>query len=78
MVDVSCCAVSVIIISCPSCKSNRTVKNGRIQNGKQNYRCRDCGRQFVQDPQNKVIDPMRRIVVLCRLQGEQAVGVASH
>lgn len=22
----------------------------------QNYRCRDCGRQFVQDPQHKVIE----------------------
>ena len=43
------------MISCPSCESKHTVKNGRIHNGKQNYRCRGCGRQFVQDPQNKVI-----------------------
>ena len=47
---------SVMMIFCPSCESQHTVKNGRIHNGKQNYRCRDCGRQFVQDPQNKVID----------------------
>ena len=40
---------------CPSCKSNLIVKNGKIHNGKQNYRCRNCGRQFVKDPQNKVI-----------------------
>jgi transposase-like protein len=44
------------MVACPSCESQRTVKNGRIHNGKQNYRCRDCGRQFVQDPQTKVID----------------------
>jgi transposase-like protein len=44
------------MISCPSCESNHTVKNGRIHTGKQNYRCRDCGRQFVQYPQNKVIE----------------------
>ena len=43
------------MMSCPSCESKRIVKNGRIHNGKQNYRCRDCGRQFVQDSQNKLI-----------------------
>ena len=40
---------------CPSCKSNSIVKNGKIHNGKQNYKCRNCGRQFVEEPQNKVI-----------------------
>ena len=40
---------------CPSCESNSIVKNGKIHNGKQNYKCRNCGRQFVEDPQNKVI-----------------------
>jgi transposase-like protein len=44
------------MLSCPSCESKQTVKNGRSHNGKQNYRCRDCGRQFVQDPQNKPIN----------------------
>lgn len=41
---------------CPSCKSNLIVKNGKIHNGKQNYKCRNCRRQFVKDPQNKVIN----------------------
>lgn len=45
-----------VMLSCPSCESKHTVKNGRIHNGKQNYRCQDCGRQFVQDPQNKPIN----------------------
>ena len=40
---------------CPSCESKKIVKNGKIHNGKQNYKCRDCRRQFVQDPQNKII-----------------------
>ncbi len=40
---------------CPDCTSGQTVKNGRIHNGKQNYRCKTCGRQFVEDPQNKII-----------------------
>ena len=43
-------------ISCPSCNSLEVKKNGHIHNGKQNYRCLDCGRQFVQNPSNKIID----------------------
>jgi transposase-like protein len=41
---------------CPSCDSEQIVKNGKIHNGKQNYKCRDCSRQFVKDPQNKIIN----------------------
>jgi len=47
-------------ISLPACllvTQHILSKNGKIHNGKQNYRCRDCGRQlFNQDPQNKIID----------------------
>ncbi|AFY36527.1 Insertion element protein [[Leptolyngbya] sp. PCC 7376] len=39
---------------CPNCQSTNVVKNGRIHNGKQNHRCRDCGRQFVENPQQKI------------------------
>lgn len=42
-------------ISCPSCESQQIVKNGKIHNGKQNYRCRGCGRQFVENRQQKII-----------------------
>lgn len=42
--------------TCPTCHSSHVVKNGSIHNGKQNHKCKDCGRQFVQDPQNKIID----------------------
>jgi len=40
---------------CPNCKSDKTVKNGHIHNGKQRYLCKDCGRQFVLDPTKKLI-----------------------
>ena len=33
---------------CPQCQSSQYQKNGHIHNGKQNYRCHHCGRQFVQ------------------------------
>jgi hypothetical protein len=32
---------------CPRCQSPKYKKNGHIHNGKQNHRCHDCGRQFV-------------------------------
>lgn len=41
---------------CPSCSSVLVKKNGHIHNGKQNYRCLKCGRQFVLEPTQKIID----------------------
>jgi transposase-like protein len=40
---------------CPSCGSEKTIKNGTIHNGKQKYECKECSRQFVENPQNKII-----------------------
>ncbi len=52
-----------MLISCPSCKSKQIVKNGKIHNGKQNYRCRDCGRQFVENRQQKIISqPTKNLI----------------
>lgn len=42
------------------------MKNGMTRRGKQNYKCRDCGRQFVEHPQWKPIDP-DRITLIDRL-----------
>ena len=33
-------------MNCPECKSNKIHKNGN-KRGKQNYRCVQCGRQFI-------------------------------
>lgn len=41
---------------CPSCNSKQIVKNGKIHNGKQNYKCRECDWQFVRNPPNKIIN----------------------
>ena len=43
------------IMFCPICKSERIVKNGSIHNGKQKFMCRECGRQFVGEPENRII-----------------------
>lgn len=52
---------------CPTCGSDDIMKNGTTRRGKQNYKCRDCGRQFVEDPQWKPIDPDRKAMIDCLL-----------
>lgn len=48
---------------CPACGSERTVKNGMIHNGKQNHKCRDYGRQFILDPQQKRISQETKTLI---------------
>ena len=55
--------MSIGLPTCPSCNSTSVVKNGQIYNGKQNFKCRDCGRQFVQDPQNKSINGATKTLI---------------
>ena len=50
-------------ICCPACGSSETKKNGHINNGKQNHRCRQCGRQFVQNPTQKLIPERDRELI---------------
>lgn len=47
--------MSTALPACPSCQSEDVVKNGRTRHQKQNYKCRDCGRQFVENPQWRMI-----------------------
>ena len=42
-------------ITCPHCGCERIKKNGHIHNGKQNHQCKECGRQFVLCPTQKLI-----------------------
>jgi transposase-like protein len=49
--------------ACPICASSQTVKNGRIHNGKQRFKCQDCGRQFIEQPIKKVIDQATRELI---------------
>ena len=41
---------------CPSCDCEQIVKNGFIHNGKQNFLCKSCGRQFVLNQKNRMIE----------------------
>ncbi len=43
------------------------MKNGTTRRGKQNYKCRDCGRQFVENPQWKRREPDSTAMIDCLL-----------
>ncbi|WP_420800314.1 IS1 family transposase [Myxacorys almedinensis] len=51
------------MLACPICASSDTVKNGCIHTGKQRFKCHDCGRQFVEQPTQKVIDQATRELI---------------
>ncbi len=40
---------------CPVCNSENTIRNGSIHNGKPEFRCRQCGKQFIENPENKAV-----------------------
>ncbi len=42
-------------MTCPQCQSHNTIKNGSIHNGKPKFKCKDCGRQFIENPTHKRI-----------------------
>ena len=42
-------------MNCPKCNSEYILKNGRTRSQKQNFKCRDCGRQFVMTPRHQPI-----------------------
>ena len=50
-------------LTCPSCSSSTIKKNGHIHNGKQNHQCLNCRRQFVLNPQQKIISDEKRSLI---------------
>lgn len=49
--------------ACPCCQSSLVKRNGHIHNSKQNHRCLECGRQFVLEPTQKIIDEKTRDLI---------------
>jgi transposase-like protein len=49
--------------ACPACASPQFKKNGHIHTGKQNHRCKACGRQFVMHADIRLIDEDQRALV---------------
>lgn len=64
-------------MTCPTCGSHEISKNGTTRRGKQNYKCRDCNRQFVEDPQWKPKDnDTQTLVDLLLLEKIPLAGIA--
>jgi hypothetical protein len=51
------------MITCPTCQSENIKLNGHIHNGKQNHYCKDCTRQFVLQPDNKVVSARDKALI---------------
>ncbi len=49
--------------ACPQCGSTWYKRNGHIHTGKQNHRCKLCGRAFVLIPENHVITNEHRALI---------------
>ena len=50
-------------LNCPKCQSNQIYKNGKIHKVKQNYKCRECGRQFIENPTKKYITKETKLLI---------------
>ncbi len=50
-------------MNCPECNSGNIRKNGHIHTGKQNHRCRDCGRQFAEDIEKKTVSGFEKNII---------------
>ena len=55
--------MSEALPACATCSSDAVVKNGQTRHRKQNYKCRDCGRQFVEEPQWRAVSVEHRAII---------------
>jgi insertion element IS1 protein InsB len=67
-----------ISMRCPSCDSKQVIKNGvTSSSGKQNYLCKSCGRQFVENPTHYCIsDETKALIDRLLLEKISLAGIA--
>ena len=53
----------MILMKCPRCGSDNIVRNGKIHNGKQRFLCKECGRQFIENPSKKIISQETKDII---------------
>ena len=65
-------------MQCPRCSARTIIKNGiTSSSGKQNYRCKACGRQFVENPtQGCISEEKKRLVNRLLLEKIPLAGIA--
>ncbi len=65
------------LLSCPTCGSQAIVKNGQTRHRKQNYKCNDCGRQFVKNPQwRRIPEETKELIDRLLLEKIPLAGIA--
>lgn len=65
---------------CPQCKSTQNKKNG-FRRGKQSYKCKSCGYQYVENPISRKYSPeVKKLCLKMYLNGMgfRAIGFASE
>jgi transposase-like protein len=63
-------------MQCPKCQGTHTIKNGTIHSGKPKWMCKDCGRQCVADPQQRLIsDDTKQLVDRLLLERISLAGI---
>lgn len=60
---------------CPDCSGIRFVKNGKTGSGRQNYRCKQCGRQSELNPDTQPVRRELRRIIENLLNENVKVGV---
>ena len=61
---------------CPKCHSSTVVKNGHIHNGKPKFSCKNCGRQFVEKPENTIPQDKKNLIDKLLLERIPLAGIA--
>ena len=49
------------MLTCPNCQGHNIIKNGSTYYGKQNHKCKGCGRQFVKNNTHTVSSQKRKL-----------------
>ena len=64
-------------MKCPKCNGEQIIKNGSIHTGKQKYKCKTCGRQFVENPKYPAIsDETKALIDKLLLEKLPLAGIA--
>lgn len=65
------------LLTCPNCGSHDINKNGTTRHGNQNYKCRDCGRQFVENPKwRRISDDTKSTIQRLLIEKIPLAGIA--
>jgi transposase-like protein len=51
-------------MQCYHCESEKVVKSGKTRNGKQRFKCRECGRSLRENPQSQGYSDERKEEIL--------------